>query len=108
MGPYTRLRLTMTAAVAPLTAAVLALALLAGVVLYLGAKPNRRLPPGPKGVPLLGNIFDIPKKREWLAYQRWSREFSAHFAIYYPLSTIHYISSIIHYILRCVWVLKTD
>ena len=38
---------------------------------------NPRLPPGPKGLPFIGNVFDIPKSFEWLAYLRWSRYHSA-------------------------------
>jgi hypothetical protein len=35
------------------------------------------LPPGPKGLPLVGNLFDIPSERQWEAYLKWSKEFSA-------------------------------
>lgn len=33
-------------------------------------------PPGPKGLPLIGNLRDVPASREWLAYAAWSRQFS--------------------------------
>lgn len=32
-------------------------------------------PPGPKGLPILGNLFDFPKSEEWKTYDRWSKEF---------------------------------
>ncbi len=38
-------------------------------------RTRRSLPPGPKGLPILGNIFDVPKEFEWLAYARWSRQY---------------------------------
>nr|BED42963.1 cytochrome P450 monooxygenase [Trametes versicolor] len=52
--------------------------LLASAVALLALLTVRRkrqnLPPGPKGLPLLGNVFDVPKEFEWLAYEKWGRE----------------------------------
>ncbi|KJA29694.1 hypothetical protein HYPSUDRAFT_125785 [Hypholoma sublateritium FD-334 SS-4] len=36
---------------------------------------NLPLPPGPKGLPLIGNLGDIPSSFEWLTYHRWCKEF---------------------------------
>lgn len=33
-------------------------------------------PPGPRGLPLIGNLHDVPASREWLAYANWSRQYS--------------------------------
>ncbi|KAJ3550195.1 hypothetical protein NM688_g5103 [Phlebia brevispora] len=38
---------------------------------------RNRLPPGPKGIPLFGNIFDVPKSHEWLTYAKWSRQYGS-------------------------------
>ena len=55
---------------------LLAALLVAAVALQAHLRRRRyRLPPGPKGLPILGNKYDIPEKYEWLAYERWSREF---------------------------------
>lgn len=32
-------------------------------------------PPGPPGLPLIGNLKDIPKHPAWLTYRGWSREY---------------------------------
>jgi len=34
------------------------------------------LPPGPKKLPLLGNLLDLPKNFEWETYARWGKECS--------------------------------
>lgn len=55
----------------------LALALLvAAMGLYLMTRRKYMLPPGPKGLPIIGNTFNMPTNFEWLAYQKWSRDFS--------------------------------
>lgn len=36
-----------------------------------------RLPPGPKGVFLLGNALQMPREREWLTYAKWSEKYGS-------------------------------
>lgn len=29
------------------------------------------LPPGPKGLPLIGNVLDMPAEKGWLTFSQW-------------------------------------
>ena len=32
-------------------------------------------PPGPKGIPIFGNEFQIPKDKQWLKFDEWSKKY---------------------------------
>lgn len=59
-------------------AGTLTYALVAKAVLGKSRKRNPKnlpLPPGPKGYPLIGNLFDVPKDKPWVAYNEWSKKY---------------------------------
>ena len=35
-------------------------------------------PPGPRGLPILGNIFQFPKEKEWLTYAAWAGKYGVY------------------------------
>ena len=57
--------------------ALFALLVLVSSVLWRRYKHHRArgglpLPPGPPGLPVIGNLLDIPASYEWIAYRDWS------------------------------------
>ncbi|TFK25339.1 cytochrome P450 [Coprinopsis marcescibilis] len=40
------------------------------------AKPRLPLPPGPPGLPLIGNLKDMPTNMEWEKYHEWCKEYN--------------------------------
>ena len=67
--------------IASLTSAVLIAAFF--LVLFRSRRSNRKLPPGPPGLPLIGNLLDIPKKQPWVVYRDWARKYGTHAALRY-------------------------
>ncbi|KAL7272125.1 hypothetical protein RUND412_005081 [Rhizina undulata] len=37
--------------------------------------PKTQLPPGPPGIPILGNLLQIPPKHSWLLFKQWADQY---------------------------------
>lgn len=50
------------------------------VFLYMfRRRPALPFPPGPKGLPILGNALDMPRENPWLTYWQWGKKCSKYF-----------------------------
>lgn len=52
----------------------LAVLLFALLFLYRAQSRGRKLPPGPKGLPILGNLLQIDN-RPWLRFTQWKEKY---------------------------------
>jgi hypothetical protein len=64
---------------APLDILMLITCLLLFAGIYLRAKLAKQhglpYPPGPRPLPLLENLLDVPRLRPWLTYTEWAKKY---------------------------------
>lgn len=49
-------------------------------------KRSTPMPPGPPGLPILGNVRDMPTDHEWLTFTEWGKTYGEHLP--FPTSLI--------------------
>lgn len=58
--------------------AVILLSLLSFFILRYNHRRSRHMlpfPPGPKPLPIVGNLFDLPNNLPWLTYSEWNQKY---------------------------------
>ncbi|EKM51684.1 uncharacterized protein PHACADRAFT_150298 [Phanerochaete carnosa HHB-10118-sp] len=63
------------------------------VLLFVSSRQRQRsypLPPGPRRLPLVGSILDVPKENAHLVLQRWSRAYGSD-VLYFEILGTHYV-----------------
>ena len=85
-----------------LTSSQLLAASLISITVYVLLRRKRRhplpFPPGPKSLPVIGNLRDIPFKYQWFTYEKWGRDIGK-CILFFQMSIVHFLfigSDIVH------------
>lgn len=77
-----------------------------GIILFLGAVAlivsiisiryyafRRKLPPGPRGLPIIGNLLEMPKSHPWRTHTEMHKKYGPIFSMQYGLNTVIYLGT---------------
>lgn len=53
-----------------------------GLLIKYVRRDSRLTPPGPRPLPIVGNLLNMPAQEQWLVYEEWSRRYGMF--RYYP------------------------
>ncbi|KAI9507628.1 cytochrome P450 [Russula earlei] len=59
---------------------VVSFCIIAFLHMFRRRRPALPFPPGPKGLPILGNALDMPNKNPWLTYLQWGKMYGKCFS----------------------------
>ena len=61
--------------------AIGSLSFLSILYVYRKTRPSAPLPPGPPPVPVVGNIFQMPKEYTWIKYAEWEKQYGENYLV---------------------------
>ncbi|KAF7344542.1 Cytochrome P450 [Mycena sanguinolenta] len=47
------------------------------ILIAYARRDSRPIPPGPRSLPIIGNLLNMPSQEQWLVYQEWSRKYGS-------------------------------